>query len=174
MRRTRWGTALAVGVLALGATAGCGDATIPDGTPSISLPIESSGTAPAALPGTACDLLATEAVTAFMGQPVRVDDGNETECVWLAETEGIYQLHLQVYASRSFYAPDQWGTVEPIPDLGEEAFLVRQAVVGTVAGYWDGEHAVFLNYAKLIGTAATEERADELVLLLRVVANRLG
>lgn len=174
MRRTRWATALVVAGLALGATVGCGDAAGPDGTSSSSLPVDSSGTSPAALSGTACDLLVVEAVTAFMGQPVRVDEGNETECVWLAETEGIYQLHLQVYGSRSFYAPDQWGTAEPIQDLGEEAFLVRQAVVGTVAGYWDGRHAVFLNYAKLVGAAATEERADELVLLLRVVADRLG
>ena len=108
-----------------------------------------------------------------MGQTAHVDKGNETECVWLTQADGIYQLHLQVYGEQTYYAPEQWGTPEPIIALGQEAFLVREAVVGTVAGYWDGEHAVFLNYAKLVGPGEPSEKADALVLLLRAVNEKL-
>jgi uncharacterized protein DUF3558 len=169
MRRTRWAAALVIAVLGL---TGCAEAE-PVSAESDAPSASTSGT-PAPPTGTVCDLLTNEAVAAFMGQPARVDEGNDTECVWLADSDGIYQLHLQVYTGRAFYAPQQWGTTEPVAGIGQEAFLVRQAVVGTVAGYWDGQRAVFLNYATLVDGGASAEKADELVLLLRVVAAHLG
>jgi hypothetical protein len=163
---------LVFAVLTLGAAAGCGS-----GLPSVpSVPTSMSGspepvsTVP---PGTACEVLTLEAVSAFMGQPAHVDKGNANECDWLTQTNGIYQLQLQVFDDHNYYAPEQWGTPEPIPALGQEAFLVRKSVVGTVAGFWDGKHAVFLAYAKLVGTAPPEDKADELVVLLRLAASHL-
>jgi hypothetical protein len=162
-----------IAALSLGATAACGDDTPAAADPSAPATVDASGN-PVGIPtGTVCDLLTLEAVSSFMGQPAQVDEGDDTECVWLAQTDGIYQLHLQIYDEHTYYAPDQWGTPEPIIGLGEEAFLVREAVVGTVAAYWDGQHAVFLNYAKLVGPGSSADKADLLVLLLRALAEKL-
>jgi len=164
--------AMIVAVLGLGTAAACGSESPPPNSPSGSASVDATATG-VALGGAGCDLLTLEAVSAFMGQTAHIDNGSATECVWLTQTDGVYQLHLQIYSERTYYAPEQWGTPEPILALGQEAFLVREGVVGTVAGYWDGEHAVFLNYAKLVGPGEPSDKADALVLLLRAVSERL-
>jgi hypothetical protein len=166
---SRVAVALMVAVLSLGATTACDTAKPPESGPSSP---GVSGSA-AALTGTVCDLITLEAVSQFMGQPAQVDESDQAHCIWVARTDGIYTLHLQVFNERTYYAPDEWGSPEPIPGIGQEAFLVRQGSVGTVAGFWDGHHAVFLSYATVVGPGNSADKADLLVLLLSLVADRM-
>ncbi len=164
----------AVAGLTLAAAMGCGNDVpggIADPGPAATTAVVEASATPlgASQAVRACDMLSVEAVSQFVGQPVRVDELSASACVWLAET-GTQQVHLQVYRQRSYFSPTTWGgTPEPIDGIGEEAFLIRQTVAGTVAAYWDGEHAVFLNYTVLSG-GSSQDKADQLVELLRTIA----
>jgi hypothetical protein len=168
-------TALAmIAALALIMVAGCGGDT-PPAEPTQTIPASATVEVPtgaAGVPLAACDLLSLEAVSEFLGQPAQVDELSTNSCVWLADPQGSRQVHLQVYGRYSYFSPTTWGgTPEPIEGIGEEAYLIRQAVVGTVAASWDGEHAVFLSYTVLDG-GRSEDRAEALVELLRTIVDR--
>jgi hypothetical protein len=174
MGRQRRLVVLTLLAVSLAGTGACGHAAA---TGNVAAPTTiatgASPTAPRPPVGGVCDLISLHAMSEFLGQPARIDEQNQSECIWRADARGTHQVHLQVYSQYSYFSPDTWGgTPEMIDGLGQEAFLVRQAMVGTTAAYWDGLQAVFLNYTVLVGSGSTQAKADDLVELLRSVAER--
>jgi hypothetical protein len=138
----------------------------------------------------ACRLLTADEVGDLFGEPASVVPadqdvpvaGGSESCLWEASTDGgrsptIYQLQLSVFTGSDGFDPKAWGDdPETVDGLGDEAFLVRNGVLGTTAGYRTGDRAVFLSYAIPLGDDAPDsaDRADEVVELLRTVDERLG
>jgi hypothetical protein len=60
--------------------------------------------------------------------------------------------------------------------LGDQAFVVRSGgLLGTTAGYLEGDRSVFLSFARPVGDEVdTATQADDVVELLRTVDDRLG
>ncbi|MGH9112571.1 MAG: hypothetical protein ACRDZN_09815 [Acidimicrobiales bacterium] len=135
----------------------------------------------------ACDLLTDDEVSDLFGYTASAvqapDDavGESTTCLWQAtvdEGAAIYQLQLSVFSgSTDQFDPDVWGrSPEAVEGLGDEAFVVRSGgLLGTTAGYLEGNRSVFLSYAVPVGGDAvdTAAQADGVVDLLRTVDDRL-
>lgn len=134
----------------------------------------------------ACRLLTTGQVSALFGHaartvPLSAGADVASGCLWQAQTGSadaptLYQLQLSVYESGAFDTTSWGGTAEPIAGLGDQAFVVRDGVQGTTAGYRDGDRTVFLSYGILLDPAAPSPaaQADQVVGLLRAVHDRLG
>ncbi len=136
----------------------------------------------------ACELLTDDEVSELFGHPgsaVPAEDdavGESSTCLWQAAVDdgaAIYQLQLSVFSgSTDLFDPDAWGgTPEAVEGLGDEAFVVRSGgLLGTTAGYLDGDRSVFLSYAVPVGDDAPDiaAQADVVVELLRTVDDRLG
>jgi hypothetical protein len=138
----------------------------------------------------ACRLLTADEVGELFGQPaavvpgegeVAVATGSDT-CLWEATSDDgptatIHQLRLSVFTGDDSFDPAAWGDdPEAVDGLGDEAFLVRQGLLGTTAGYRQGDRSVFLSYAIPLGDAPpdTAAQADQVVDLLRTVDDRLA
>ena len=138
----------------------------------------------------ACQLLTTDEVGELFGEPakvvpaegeVAVTAGSDT-CLWEATSDDgptatIHQLRLSVFTGDDSFDPGAWGDdPEAVEGLGEEAFLVRNGLLGTTAGYREGDRSVFLSYAIPLGDDApdTAAHAERVVDLLRTVDDRLG
>jgi hypothetical protein len=138
----------------------------------------------------ACELLTTDEVGELFGQPatvvpaegeVAVTAGSDT-CLWEATSDDgttatIHQLRLSVFTGDDSFDPAAWGDdPEGVDGLGDEAFLVREGLLGTTAGYRAGDRSVFLSYAIPLGDDPpdTGARAERVVELLRTVDDRLG
>ena len=165
MRPIRRLALTALATLSLAATAACGNAaasTDPEAHASTQVP-----------PGTLCERLSLDEVEEFLGQSAEVDRASTTECVWMATESGSMQLRLQISDAYGYYAPSRWGgEPETVDDLGEEAYLIRSGDEGTTAAYWDGEWVVTLNYVLFVGAGSSQDKADDLVDLLRAVADQ--
>ena len=137
--------------------------------------------------GAACELLSDDEVSDLFGQPasaVPTEDeavGESSTCLWQATADQgavVYQLQLSVFSgSTDLFDPDAWGgTPEAVEGLGDEAFVVRSGgLLGTTAGYLEGDRSVFLSYALPVGDdeVDTATQADGVVELLRTVDDRL-
>jgi hypothetical protein len=137
----------------------------------------------------ACELLTLDEVSDLFGNPAAVVPaeadkpvvGGSASCLWESTVDGdmptIYQLQLSVFDGSEFFDPESWGgTPETIDDLGDEAFVVRSGgLLGSTAGFIEGDRSVFLSYSILLGEGAPEpgEQSDELVEMLRTVEDRL-
>jgi hypothetical protein len=137
----------------------------------------------------ACELLTLDEVSELFGNPAAVVPaeaekpvvGGSASCLWESTVDGemptIYQLQLSVFDGSEFFDPESWGgTPEAIDDLGDEAFVVRSGgLLGSTAGFIEGDRSVFLSYSILLGEDTPEpgEQADELVEMLRTVEDRL-
>jgi hypothetical protein len=138
----------------------------------------------------ACRLLTLDEVGGLFGQPAAVVPaegevpvgGSADSCLWQATvddgpTATIYQLQLSVFSGNGAFDPRSWGEdPQPVEELGDEAFVVPNGVLGTTAGYREGVRSVFLSYAIPLGEDAPDsaDQADEVVDLLRTVDERLG
>ena len=166
-------------VLALAACAGRGVGDESEGGPGDP---EDGGSA-------ACRLLTTEEVSGLFGQPAQAvpADGDtpavrgSESCLWEATVDGanptVHQLQLSVFAGDEAFDPSAWGgDPEAVPDLGDEAFLVPSGLLGTTAGYRDGERTVILSHAVPLGDdpPGTATQPDQVLELLRAVHDRLG
>jgi hypothetical protein len=137
--------------------------------------------------GAACELLNDDEVSDLFGHPasaVPAEDeavGESSTCLWQATADqgaAVYQLQLSVFSgSTELFDPDAWGgTPEAVEGLGDQAFVVRSGgLLGTTAGYLEGDRSVFLSYARPVGDDAvdTATQADDVVELLRTVDDRL-
>jgi hypothetical protein len=137
--------------------------------------------------GAACELLNDDEVSDLFGHPasaVPAEDeavGESSTCLWQAtvgQGAAVYQLQLSVFSgSTELFDPDAWGgTPEAVEGLGDQAFVVRSGgLLGTTAGYLEGDRSVFLSYARPVGDDAvdTATQADDVVELLRTVDDRL-
>ena len=137
--------------------------------------------------GAACELLNDDEVSDLFGHPasaVPAEDeavGESSTCLWQATADqgaAVYQLQLSVFSgSTELFDPDAWGgTPEAVEGLGDQAFVVRSGgLLGTTAGYLEGDRSVFLSYARPVGDDAvdTATQADHVVELLRTVDDRL-
>jgi hypothetical protein len=138
--------------------------------------------------GAACELLNDDEVSDLFGHPastVPAEDeavGESSTCLWQATADqgaAVYQLQLSVFSgSTELFDPEAWGgTPEAVDGLGDQAFVVRSGgLLGTTAGYLEGDRSVFLSYARPVGDDAvdTATQADDVVELLRSVDDRLG
>jgi hypothetical protein len=125
----------------------------------------------------ACGRLTSGGVSDLFGEPATAVPGpTEATCLWEATSGSSdapvrHQLQLAIYpeggVDPTAYGPD----VEPIDDLGDEAFVVPDGTLGTTAGYSVDGEAVVLTYA-VVGDGGPDpaERADGVVDLLRTVA----
>src|SRR5690606_2242209 len=163
----RLGRTLAVCGLVAGLVAGCdddsGSGTAPGAEPTAADTTTAAAPRPDSAPpaepaaADACELLTVDEVSGLFGLAASIkDDGPSaaiTDCVWTGEGEGLtlHQLHLQIYTGAAFYGPDRWaGEPVPVPGLGDEAFLVRDSILGATVGYRQGQQVVFLNYQILL------------------------
>jgi hypothetical protein len=140
-------------------------------------------------PAIDCSALVTadEATALFGGAQATLDGGAEPAtgalCAWEAEepsTDGgllptTHLLQLQVHDGRAFYDPATWGDdPQPVDGVGDEAFVLGDGIGGgPVAGYRDGETVVFVSYSIVTGGRDATEARDDLVALLRGIADRL-
>ncbi|HEY8525068.1 MAG TPA: hypothetical protein VIL48_08905 [Acidimicrobiales bacterium] len=130
-----------------------------------------------------CALLPIADVSDLFGRdaevaPPAAEGAATTSCLWEAVDEDgefptRHQLQLSVYENGGELDPRSYGEgSEPIEDLGDEAFVVREGTLGTTAGYRDGDRTVILTYAIVGGEDAPRpaDSADQVVDLLRAAA----
>jgi hypothetical protein len=134
-----------------------------------------------------CAMLTVDEVSDLFGEDAQVvppaGEGNATNnCLWEATSgDGNFptrhQLQLSVYEGGGELDPRSYGEEsEPVEGLGDQGFVVRSGMLGTTAGYRDGERTVIVTYAIVGGedTPNPAESADAVVDLLRSADERSG
>lgn len=151
----RRSAALTTAAVALAVTAACSDDSSPD-------PVTGW-----------CNRLSLDSITDLFGQPAHLERSTDDDCVWIADDEeSLHQLSLQRLAGSDNYDPDKWGgLVEPLTGLGDEAFLVRTGPFGVSTGYRAADTVVYLNYQVLRGDASPTYKAEQIVDMIRLIAD---
>jgi hypothetical protein len=127
----------------------------------------------------ACALLTGEEVGELFGTAAETatpPGAAGTTCLWQAATEAgaapSHQLQLSVYTGEPL-DPSSFGEgAQPVEGLGDEAFVIPQGNLGTVAGVQDGDRGIVVVYATLGDPAGRAAQSDAVIGLLRTAAGR--